>query len=529
MENYSETTLRDYLRIIFRHIVVVLTAIITVTATVIVGLIFKTPVYQSQVKMLVSAEKQVEATYYRELLLDRNTPITITQSEIMKSNPVMERVVKAIGLYQRPLDYEKNFCSLIKKPYVILSAKAFNAKLKHLPEDQRRAFLYRIAVEDLKQHVDVEPIRDTNLFILSARDFSPVGAAIIANVVSRSYVIFDLEQQMAEQQLKYGEKHQSVIQLKDNIERMIKNLDGKPLPDVEAIGPASVKIIEQATVPLRPVGLPKSTTLLLAFVMSVFLGVMLAFTCEYLDQTFKSAVEVERYLNLPFLGFIPRRLKKHKSSIVNTKREAMLARAYNNLSEQIYLIMRDRNFKSLLLTSALRLEGVSTIAHNMGMYLSNSAGHKVLIIDANLRNTTSVGVKAKTLKGPGLTDVIEGKVTFEKAVHALNAKFHVLSAGETELNPITFFDSVAMQDLIKHVKEKYEIVLIDCSDLISFKDAAVLSAYVDGTVLVVNENKTRRQVVKAAIVPLEQKKANILGVILNNRTFPIPEKIYQRI
>ena len=128
---------------------------------------------------------------------------------------------------------------------------------------------------------------DTNLFTISVSDFNPVAAAIIANVVSRSYVIFDLEQQMSELQLQYGDKHPIVMQLRDNINKMIQNLSGEPLPAVDAIGPASVKIIEQAQVPLYPTGTSKRIVIFFALIMSLFFGVMLAFGFEYVDQKLK--------------------------------------------------------------------------------------------------------------------------------------------------------------------------------------------------------------------------------------------------
>jgi uncharacterized protein involved in exopolysaccharide biosynthesis len=309
MEIYNELTLRDYLRVLFRHKAVIITSIITVTATVIIGLIFKTPVYEAQVKMLISAEKQVESPYYREIISDRSLQLALTQSEIVKSNAVIGLAVRALGLYNRPLDYEKNFASIFKKPLIISQVALMNFKLRKLTEEQRREVLYRAALEDLKQNVKVEPLRDTNLFVISVSDYSPIGAAILANAVSRAYTIFDLQQQLAELQLKYGEKHPTAVQLKENIEKMSKNLNGAPLPDVEAIGSASVKIIEQASIPRYPAGLPKPVILILAIIMSVFLGVMLAFACEYLDQTFKSPREVESFLGIPYLGAIPKNAK----------------------------------------------------------------------------------------------------------------------------------------------------------------------------------------------------------------------------
>lgn len=525
-----QLTMRDYMRVLFRQKAVLITTFITVMITVVIGLQLKTPVYQATVKLLISGEKQVDSPYYRDIIAGyRNVEMALTQSEIVMSNPVIERAVKATGLYQLPLDYEKKFSSPLKGWFVSLGVKMTESKLAKATTEQKQAYLYRMAVENLKLNIKVEPVRDTNLFTINVKDFSPIGSAIIANVVSRSYVIFDLEQQLAELELKYGDKHLSVTQLKDNIENMKKGLNGQPLPDVEAIGPASVKIIEQAQIPIKPVGIPKVVTLILAIFMSIFLGVMLAFAFEYMDQTFKSPQDVESFLGLPFLGSIPRGKRiSEKVLIKDVKHKTSYAHFYDNLSDQLYMLLKDKKLKSIMFTSALHGEGASTIIAHLAIYLSYKANHKVLVIDANLRHP-SIGKMLEVGPVPGLVDVIEGKITLEKAVQGFGQKMSVLTAGKTELNPITFLSSAAMIDIVKRAKEEYDVVLIDCADLRSFRDPVVVSSYVDGVVIVVNEGKTRRHVVKTAIAPLIEKKVSILGVILNNRTFAIPRMIYERV
>jgi len=527
----TTTTLRDYLRVLFRHKAVIAVTFITVMVTVFIGLKLKTPVYEAQVKMLISAQKQVEAPYYRELGGYGKVEIALTQSVIVKSNPVIERSVKALRLYGRPLDYEKAFCSPLKKYFVNRGVKALEAKLKPFPEKQKQALLFRKAVEELKESIEVAPIRDTNLFTISVSDFSPVGSAITANVVSRSYIIFDLEQQLAELQIKYGEKHLAVKQLKDNIEKMTANLNGEPIPAIEAIGPASVKIIEQAQVPIKPTGTPKLLTLILAFFMSGFLGVMLAFGFEYMDHTFKSPQDVETFLNLPLLGSIPKKKFKEKRLVQDAKVITPYTSSFQTISDQIQLLIKEKNLKTILMTSALEQAGTTTIIANLGICLAHKAGRKVLIIDANLRNP-AIYKAFKIADRPGLADVLEDKISFDQAISRAKSQEHdlyVLTAGSTGLNPITLLDSSKMVDVIKKAREKYEIILIDCTNLRNFRDASAISSLSDGIVLIVNEGKTRRQVVKSALLPLQQKKANLIGVVLNNRTFPIPKGIYNRV
>jgi Mrp family chromosome partitioning ATPase len=108
----------------------------------------------------------------------------------------------------------------------------------------------------------------------------------------------------------------------------------------------------------------------------------------------------------------------------------------------------------------------------------------------------------------------------------LGSNLYVLPAGETVSNPISLLDSSMMSDVVRKAKEQYEIVFINCIDLNKFSDAVILSSIADGTVLIVNEGKVKRQVVRNALTPLVEKNANIIGVILNNRTYVIPKIIY---
>lgn len=552
--NSNLSTLRDYLRVVFRHKAVIITAFITVIISVFVGLELRTPVYEAQVKILVSAQKQIDSPYYSGFGSYRQSEASLTQSEIVISNPVIERAVRALNLHERPPDYEKNYCSPLKARLIDLRLKMSESdtvspenesqSYSDLNDDRQirilrtkgelanpsgniyeQPYAFRKAVEILKSNISAEPIKDTLLFTIHATDFDAESAAMIANVVSRSYIIFDLEQQLAELQLKYGEKQPIVVQLRENIQTLTKNLTGATLPDIEAIGPASVKIIEQALVPLNSTGDNKKISIVLAFFMSIFMGIVLAFGLEYIDHTFKSPRDVETFLNLPLLGAIPKKWFRNKSLLRNTKKATVLNSSYHDLSDQMYLLMKDKKLKSLLITAVSHLEGSTTIVANIALSLARE-GHKVLVIDANLKSP-EIHEIFKIPNNSGLTHVLEGKIALEEAVKEIDCNLSVLTAGNTTLNPTLLFDSTRMANTIKEAKEKYGFVFVDYANLRNSHDADILSSSLDGTVLVVNESKTKHPVIKALIAPLVQKKANIIGVILNNRTFVIPSILYK--
>ncbi|MCX5679885.1 MAG: polysaccharide biosynthesis tyrosine autokinase [Candidatus Omnitrophica bacterium] len=508
-----EMTMRDYVRVLFRQKWVLGISFVAIVITVAIWLVLMTPVYEANVKILVSSDKLIASQHYRGLMGYQNTPIVVTQSEIVMSNPVMERAVKVLGLYAKPLDYEKSFASLPRKALIKIQMAFVSKEVEMFKLEQKQAYLYRLALEDLKEHIKVEPIRNTNIFTISVKDYSPISATIIANVISRSYVIFDLEQQLADMQVRYDEKNPAVIQLKDSIDKMIKGLNGEPLPDVEAMGLASVKIIEQASVPIRPFGKPKIVVFILALFKAVFLSVMFAFIFDYLNQTFKSPKDIEAYLGITCLGSIRKKADDDE---------------YHAISDEIFLELKDKGLKSVMVTSAEGREGTTTIVAGVGKYLSGGAGHKTLLIDANLRHPRlheTFNVK-NTI---GLGNILGEKTTFDSAVKDINPKLSIITAGSTDLKPVVLFDSHKMGELLKEAKSKYETIIIDAPCLGRHKDSELIAAVSDSVCLVVSENGARRQVAKIALEPIMEKKSYILGAVLNKRTFAIPKWLYDRV
>lgn len=522
--NHPVISFRDYVRVIFRHKGVIITTFFIMFMGAIIGLELKTPVYKAQVTMLISAQKQTDAPYYTRLSGQQIQELT--PSGIVNSNPVVKRAVNVLKLYERPPDYEMQYCSPLKVRLIDLKRKMIRSDRNATVSEEY--YRFRMAVESLKRNIDVKPIRDSNLFGIIVSDFCPKAAAEIANVVSRSYVIFDLEQQLAETHLQYGEKHPMVVQLKNNIDKMVNNLHGKILPDIEAIGPATVKIIEQAEVPLEPSGTGKIIPLFLATFMAPFTGIILAFALEYIDHTIKSPQDITTYLDLPLLGSIPRNGYKKNGFVKVVKKPTTYTQFYQKLSDNLCLLIKDKGIKSLLITASSPWEGSASIIANLGNYLPYTADQKAIIIDANLKASVLNKIFSISDKA-GLADLLEQKIPFERAIHDISPNLSVLPAGDTKIDPALLLESDRMGDVIRIAKEKYGLVFVYYSNLMNLRDICILSSYLDGVMLVVSEGKTRLHALKSLIEPLREKKVNLIGTVLSNRTFPIPKIIYKRV
>jgi capsular polysaccharide biosynthesis protein len=512
---FNQMTMRDYIKVLFRHKGIMFLTMVTILATAVLAGLMTTPLYESQVKMLVTGHKQAQAEYYTDIGVTGSRGsqmITITQSEIVFSDPVLERAVSVLGLAKKPLDYEKQFASPLKKPFIQFQVNQLEKKFAKLTEKQQKAYRFRLATEDLRDRLDVEPVRDTNLFVIKVKDYNPIAAAVLANVVSRSYVIFDIEQQLAELELTFGEKNLKVVQLKEAIEKMREGLNGAPLPPIEAIGPATVKIIEQAKVPLKPVTIPRFLLVILAFIMAVVLSVIVAFIVEYSDQTFKSAHAVVSVLGVKFLGSLPKKTKPHH---------------FVEVAKEIYVELVNQEVKSLVVTSAEPDDGVTRLTAHLGDYIAEHLRKKVLLIDTHLDNPLLHHLFDLPADNPPLD--LKSESPLKKNVRQVSPHLHILSPWLDQDLSRPAYSSHDIHRFIEEAQKVYDHIFIDSEPVAQNKDTAIIATASDSVLMIIAEGKTRRYVVRNAIRDLRSRKSHVLGVVLNQRKYVIPKFIYDRV
>ena len=327
---------RDPLQVLIKQKNIILAAFFMTIFVVYVGFKLHTPTYQARVKLLIRAEKLVESPYYRDLDNSIRTEMVSTQAEIVKSKPVLERVVKAMRLDERPLNYEKKFASPLKQ--LVMSLQSRLIRKSSQVSKFNNAYRFRLALRDLNLRVKVKPIPNTSLFSISAEDFDPAVAAQIANTVSHYYVMFDLEQQMAELGTKYGEKNNIIRQLRSDAQRFETYLSSPSGSYADSMGPASAKILEEATVPTEAVGYSTLLVMCIAGICGLILGVALAFLFERPDPILQSTDA--RQPKLPMEDAI-RALKEHLEILLDQetrKQPAQVHKLSSNGGDPRFLV-----------------------------------------------------------------------------------------------------------------------------------------------------------------------------------------------
>ncbi len=170
--------------------------------------------------------------------------------------------------------------------------------------------------------------------------------------------------------------------------------------------------------------------------------------------------------------------------------------------------------RTLLFTSANPGEGKSVTVANIACALAESDALQVCLVDGDMR-----GGNLHRLFGcagaPGLTNVLVDGTPPRKALQATSLKnLTLLSAGRPADNPGELFASAYLQELIGFLKRSYQYVIFDTPPVLAFADACEMAKLMDGVLLVVAIEETRKREAERSLAQLASVGANVIGTFV---------------
>jgi capsular exopolysaccharide synthesis family protein len=282
----------------------------------------------------------------------------------------------------------------------------------------------------------------------------------------------------------------------------------------QAVGNA--EIVATAEVPKQPVSPVLWLNLLAATALGLCLGVAIAFLLDSRDQSVRSLSDARSLFDYPLLGMIPRVSpggddRYSDAGLFNDSFPAQ--EAYQMLHTNLKFVVSDRPVKSIVVTSSVRNEGKSTVAANLAVAMAQ-VQRRVLLVDADFRNPCQHHVWDLINRG-GLSNVLVGQLSLNDAIQTVMPKLHVLTAGSIPPNPIALLDSRRMVELVKHLRDRYDVILFDSPALGGTADATILNKLTDGSLLVVRPDVLTVQSAKTAKLFLSQSNQTVLGMVMN--------------
>ena len=507
MEDFVE--LRNYISIILRRWWVVVLSLVVVFA---LGYGFtqrQEKLYKATASVLVG--QSIQAWDVNRSQMQASEELAQTYAAIAVRQPVLEGAVEALGL-----DY----------PW-------------------RR----------LRGMVSARVVSDTQLVEISVQAKSKDEAIMIANEVAEQLILLSptsLRNEESTEEVAFV--NQRLLNLQDRIERSQLELDALEMTDVETLSSAElaalesevanlqniifelernyaslldfadssrsnnyIAIIDEAQASNSPVSPNVQLNLMIATVIGLAIGIILAFFLEHLDDTIKMSDDLGQMFGLTPLGAVrDTKYKGYEDTLVTAKsRFSPESEAYRMIRSNIQFMSVDSPNKAIMVTSAARGEGKSSTLANLGVVMAQ-AGLKTVIVDTDLRRPVQHEIFGLP-NNNGLTELLRKS---DLNVVDLLSNTHVpglqvLTSGILPPNPSELLGTQRMQQVMEELSAEVDMVLYDSPPAVVVADAAIMAKYVDGTVLVVEVGETRRDVLRQALFNLTQAGATMYGVVLN--------------
>ncbi len=401
----------------------------------------------------------------------------------------------------------------------------------------------------LAEQVLAEAPTDSTLLILTAEDTDPERAAAIADalaeyLIESTPVIQGVQADLQESiEAELRATQQQIVATQQRVDRLVQLESPRPedVTTLEALQGRLVTlrstyatllasstqnatnlltVVEPAVAPTDPVSPRPLLNTLLAAVLGLLLAAGLAATIEFLDDRVKDADAVQEVAGLSTLGTVAQ--MKGSGGEAELYRLATLlyprsgvAEAYRTLRTNIEFASIDAPIRTLLVTSSGPHEGKTVTAANLAVAFAQ-AGRLTILVDADLRRP-GIHSMFRMQQEPGLTTLLrrDGTKLDEVALATEQPNLRVVPTGPLPPNPAELLGSHRMREVVDRLKDGTELVIFDSPPVQAVSDAAVMSSYLDATVLVVDAGRGHRGALRHAREALSRAGANVLGVILN--------------
>ncbi|MBQ3410010.1 CpsD/CapB family tyrosine-protein kinase [Candidatus Saccharibacteria bacterium] len=211
--------------------------------------------------------------------------------------------------------------------------------------------------------------------------------------------------------------------------------------------------------------------------------------------------------------------------VVATNPKSSFAEAIKSAKTNIMFSSIGKDFKTIAVTSPESGDGKSFIVANLAIAFSQD-GKRVLVIDGDLRRGRQHQIfSLASSHNHGYSNLIlgYGNTLPETAKAFISSHLRqtafpgitILPAGPTPPNPLELLSSTSNHEILKSLRQEYDIILIDCPPVLGLSDALVLSKLADINIVTITSNKTKIDELADVKKAFEKVNSKISGVIIN--------------
>ena len=202
--------------------------------------------------------------------------------------------------------------------------------------------------------------------------------------------------------------------------------------------------------------------------------------------------------------------------IINDETPFAVREAYRALYTNIMYMPVDGKCKKLVFTSAYPGEGKTSVSINLAYTIATTSPNaKIVLIDADMRSPRVAKLLDMDVRGVhGLSEYLADIDSTPNFSESKYPNLSILTSGAESANTPALISSSRVGELIKYCEENYDYVIIDTPPINVVTDAALLTDYVDGYIMVTRADYSDINSVSEAVSVLQKVDAKVLGFVL---------------
>lgn len=268
-----------------------------------------------------------------------------------------------------------------------------------------------------------------------------------------------------------------------------------------------IQPLDRAAVPTRPTSPNIGSTMVLASLGGLLLGLLLVAARHIFDDAVTSVETLAERVDLPLLGAVPLGVEEDQAA-----RDA----AFGPIAASLLLASVDGLPRSILVTSAQSDEGKSTSVHALAVALARM-GKRVLVIDADMRRPMQHRL-FRLAPGKGISEVMTGQVPARDAIMQTGEPgLSLLPCGAIPPNPAELLATRTLDSLLAELQADHDTILVDAPPILGLSDAPLIGAKVQATVLVVESGRNHHGGLRVAADRLRRAGGMAIGAILTKQ------------
>lgn len=244
------------------------------------------------------------------------------------------------------------------------------------------------------------------------------------------------------------------------------------------------RIIEQPMAAGTPVSPKKKVYLLGAFIIGVALPIGFIYLMDLLKYRIEKRSDVERITHVPIIGEIPKGdLQKNVrgSILIHENKNDMMEEVFRSLRTNL-LFMLTPEQKVVMITSTQPGEGKSFISGNLAVSLAY-LGKKVIIIGLDIRKSGMEHTFDIDKHRLGITDYLGDPTKYPLSEliipSEISPNLDILPRGSVPPNPTELVDRPALEEIMKELKNHYDLILLDTAPAAMVTDTSIISRVAD--------------------------------------------------